>query len=470
MHAPASSPPIHGLYTRNNGDGKGGLSTSSIIAIAVVCGCVGILVFTLFLWRLLLRCCRPKKSAPLPPIQDLAHRRQQQSAAFTASRQTQWLEPSMTALDTTGSFKSGSSISLLRSTEKNASGYIDDATTAESSAHSPVTLDQESPLQPPNPMFYPPITANSSPHASMISAASSDNELSRTLASPSPIQQPSEAHSTSQISLESGSTSRAAVRPRNSTPRMKQSSRGRPLSQVSAGTSYSGHTMRSASVGRGAPHKPFSGVQIVLPAPLAPEAANVQRRASSYGLSSRSSTFVDQWIAVGSSSTTTGDTGRSRKSSSASRHSQRSSSTPPTQRDPRQALGSATPPIPSRPPSAADQTRSGASTPPSSFTNRHQTRSASSLRHQVGPGQPSHPPYPLNQSTPPMRTYNSLADLAQSSFEINQFMRDRGRSHVGITSSQLTPSSSIHSSPSTQQTASPESRSRSQSRHRDPVR
>lgn len=162
MHVPASLP-ARRLYARNDNDGKSGLSTSSIIAIAVVCGCVGILIFTLFLWRLLVRCCKPKKSAPLPPVQDLAHRRQQQSAAFTASRQTQWLEPSKGSLHANDSFKTGSSISLLRTSEKNGSGYIDDSVTAESSVHSPVSSEDEPPLQPPNPMFYPPATANSSP-------------------------------------------------------------------------------------------------------------------------------------------------------------------------------------------------------------------------------------------------------------------------------------------------------------------
>lgn len=320
MHVPTSLP-ARRLYARNDNDGKSGLSTSSIIAIAVVCGCVGILIFTLFLWRLLVRCCKPKKSAPLPPVQDLAHRRQQQSAAFTASRQTQWLDPSKASLHANDSFKTGSSISLLRTSEKNGSGYIDDSVTAESSVHSPVSSEDEPPLQPPNPMFYPPATANSSPHASMISSESSDSGFPRSMMSPSPTQQPSEGHS-SQISVESRSTSRPP-RSRNTTPsRMRQSSRGRPVSQISEGTSYSGHTLRSASTGRGAPHKPFSGVQIVLPAPLAPEAANIPRRTSSHGLSSRNSVFSDQWVAAGSRPVNAEHAGRSRKGSSASRHSQ----------------------------------------------------------------------------------------------------------------------------------------------------
>ena len=233
MHVLVTPPSTQRLHTRNDSDGKGGLSTSSIIAIAVVCGCVGVLVLTLFLWRLLVRCCKPKKSAPLPPIQDLAHRRKQQSTAFTASRQTQWLDPSMAALHTTGSYHSGSSVSLLRTVEKDASGYIDDAATAESSANSPVTLDEEPSLQPPNPMFYPPSSANSSPHTSMIGSESVDSGLPRSFASPSPAQPPSEAHSTSQISLESSSTSRAAVRSRNGTPSRIRPSRSPPLSQMS---------------------------------------------------------------------------------------------------------------------------------------------------------------------------------------------------------------------------------------------
>ncbi|KAI0690702.1 hypothetical protein BC835DRAFT_167928 [Cytidiella melzeri] len=464
MHVP-TSPIARRLSSRDDGGtGKGGLSTSTIIVIAVLCGCFGILILTMFLWRLLARCCKPRESAPLPPVQDLAHRREQQMAAFTASRQSQWLSVSHPVLPAHASFQTGSSVSLLPASQKNSSGYIDDMTTVESSVNSPVTAESDPVMQSPNALFYPPaISLTSSPQFSMISADSSYSTLPRTVIPPPPSPQPAELRS-----VEGDVAQQQPVRSRSRTPsrnNMLQTSRGRPLSQISAGTSYSGHTMRSASTTRGAPHKPFSGVQIVLPAPLALDAAAPQR-SSSYG---RNSVFVDQWVAIGSRSLALEDAERTRKNSSASRRSQRSSSTPPIQSESRPLPPGSTATIPARPASAAEPTHPGAPSPPVPSSNRRtpssqHSRSTSSLRNEVGQHTP---PVPM----PPARTYNSLADLAQSSFEINQFMRERGRAHVGVTGSpQLTPSSTFQSSPSSQQMSSastlPQSRSRSQSRPR----
>ncbi|KAI0343889.1 hypothetical protein BDW22DRAFT_1427557 [Trametopsis cervina] len=456
MHVPART-----LAPRSSSGGAGGLSTDTIIIISVVCGCVVILAFTLFLWRLLARCFKPARSNPLPPVQDLAHRREQQLAAFTASRQSQWLDPSGSALTAHASFQTGSSVSLLPNQEKNASTYTDDGTTAESSMHSPVTMEMDPALQPPNPMFYPPATsATSSPHISMISTDSSYSTLPRTGVSPSPSKQPSEAEafSTSQLSVEGGVVPQVYPRPQTRTPsrsNMRSLSRGRPQSQISVGTSYSGHTMRSSSV-RGAPHKPYSGVQIVLPAPLASDVPTHQR-VSTYELPSRNSMFVDQWVAVGSRPVTAEEPGRPRKSSStSSRRSQRSASTPPSQRD-SQPL----PPLPTGEPRRMPSASSGVSK--RQMASQH-SRSASSLRHEL-----SKDPY---ASVPPAQTYSNLANLAESSFEINDIMRDRGRAHVGLDSVDVTPSSSFQST-AVSAPSTPQTRSRSQSRsklQRNPAR
>jgi hypothetical protein len=134
---------------------------------------------------------------------------------------------------------------------------------------------------------------------------------------------------------------------------------------------------------------------------------------------------------------------------------QRSSSTPPSLREPRPTLPAPAPPaMPVRPASAADRRRSGTSTPPSAISNsRHlhpqHSRSSSSLRNEIGQEHTQQAPLP------PMRTYNSLADLAQASFEVNEYMRDRGRTHAGIDSAQVTPSSSLQTFSGGQHVVSP---------------
>jgi len=466
------------LHARDDENG-GGLSKNTIIIISVVCGSVAILVFALFLWRLFSRCLKGRESTPLPPVQDLAHRREQQLAAFNerynTNRRSHWLDVSDSEMPARASFKTGSSVSLLPTQDKNGGGFIDDATTVESSIASPTHLESEVNLSPPNPMFYPPLSANSSPHVSMISTDSSYSTLPRApTVSPSSSAPASEAHSYSQMSVESGSASLRQPRPRSRTPSRngtRPSPRGRPLSQISGHTI---HTTRSTSTMRGAPHQPYNNVQIVLPAPLASQLPPAQQRSSPYtpGLSSRNSLFVDQWVMVDSRPSTTNkqrrkssSTGPSRSKSASSRPApDRSSSTPPTRN--RHTLSA----------SMGDSRRAAevASSPHAgvnrSVASQH-TRSSSSLRNEVHRA----PPLPAV----PMRTYSSLADLAESSFEVNEFMRERGRAHVGPRSPQVTLSPSLQSSASTQQAISspapPLARPRSQSRGKlqkahDPVR
>lgn len=336
MDAYAGTFNVTHLSTRAGDGGGGGLSTQTIIIISVVCGSVAILALSLFLWRYLTRCCRSRKSAPLPPAQDLAHRREHQLAsAFTdryntTARRETWLDVSTHAALS----QTGSSVSLLTAPEKNISIYTDDATTIDSTSVSPVNMDAGDELYPPNPMFYPP-PPGSSPHVSMISTASGSSSYSSLpgthSASPSPSTAPSDVASLS-MSAESGtplrqSRSQAQTRIGSSHNNSRASSKGpgRPQSQLSLRTSHSGHTMRSTST-RGAPHRPYSNVQIVLPTPLGTQATpHVQQqqqygsRMSAYGPSSRQSVFADQWVLAGSRQPApTPDDRDRRKSASAS--------------------------------------------------------------------------------------------------------------------------------------------------------
>ncbi|GJE85948.1 hypothetical protein PsYK624_020280 [Phanerochaete sordida] len=81
-------------------------------------------------------------------------------------------------------------------------------------------------------------------------------------------------------------------------------SRGRRFSQISdSPTTGSGFTTRSrsASYYGGPPHRPGNNVQIILPAPLAPQAAYAGDAQAMYNIPqmSRSSVFADQWLTAG---------------------------------------------------------------------------------------------------------------------------------------------------------------------------
>lgn len=287
------------VFGRDSSGSGGGLSTGTIVIIAVVCGCVVILALTLFLWRLLARCCRSKESAPLPPVQDLAHhRREQQRTAFAnglgaSSRPVTWVDslgPSRARTPYTSS-----AVSLLTNPENNASVYTDDMMTTESSLPSP---DGDNKLYPPNPSFYRSSDASSSRNTLNDNASSSHSSF----VSPSPPMPISESPSSaSQATSHSRTQSRQAsiTHPPSSRSRSRIPSRGRPLSQASdSPTSHSGFTVRSSSTFRGgAPHRSGS-VQIVLPTPLGPQPLYAGEGHALYHNPqvSRSSVFADQWL------------------------------------------------------------------------------------------------------------------------------------------------------------------------------
>ncbi|KAI0082218.1 hypothetical protein K474DRAFT_845848 [Panus rudis PR-1116 ss-1] len=311
------------LYSR---DDDGGLSTASIIGIAVACGSVGLLILTLFLWRLISRLCRRERPAPLPPVQALAHHREAHVAAFAernTSRPTTWLDNASYGSRSKvrlHAAATASDVSLIPGTsERKASIYTDEATTAESALtlSSPLSSNDLS-LPPPHPHFLAGQLSTPSPHTSLTSMSSSiaSEEISPSSMFPSTSLPTSETASTASHFVPRSnshhplqSTSRSPLP--HSTSRSVSRQRSRPTSMVSmAGTTYSARTA-GGSVIRGAPHGPYSNVQIVLPAPLDPKAysqmdplheGNISTFALTDASVSRMS-VADPWVLVGTSST-----------------------------------------------------------------------------------------------------------------------------------------------------------------------
>ncbi|KAL1952160.1 hypothetical protein VTO73DRAFT_1309 [Trametes versicolor] len=285
----------HQLARRDDSGGK--LSTSTIIIIAVVCGCVVLLVFTLFLWRNIARSCRRDRNIPLPPPQDLAHHREQQLAAFAdrnSSRPATWVEPHPRMYSAHFLSASASNASLIRGSSDYSRGPSrenswvaeDAATSAESSPSPyphPLSVENED-FRAPNPSYF----GDVNPHNSMASVASDSSDGGGMLTtSPSEL-----THSVES----SASLVRNAVSPARPRPPRTSRSQSRALSIVSsAGTMHSMRTTQSTNMLRGPAHSIHSNIQIVLPAPLAPELYPPGRptddRISMYGSTPRTSSF-----------------------------------------------------------------------------------------------------------------------------------------------------------------------------------
>ncbi|EED81257.1 predicted protein [Postia placenta Mad-698-R] len=151
------------LYVRDGTSDNGKLSTGTIIIIVVVCGSVVVLASILFLWRLLFRQCNRKKSNPLPPVQLLAHERQEHATTFADGKafySTSSLNGSMHKLTLQHAPSFASLLPRDASSSRQNSVFVDDATSAESipTLGPPVSADN---LTPPNPPFNPYISAES---------------------------------------------------------------------------------------------------------------------------------------------------------------------------------------------------------------------------------------------------------------------------------------------------------------------
>lgn len=264
-----------------------GLQHVTIIVIAVSAS-LGAVLVALLCWHFLSRLSRSYSSAPLPPRQALVHQREQQLAAFTEHLNTSVPRIFLDARPSTPGGRQGSNASLIPHVDNSfpnnsyrVSFYeTDDGTEGQSTSH-------VNSLQPPTPRFSAPHSSNS---ASSTSLPSSND------------------HTSEPTSLAVRRST--SVSPSQSQRRPNPRSRPRPFSVASNVTSHTGLTVRSRSSMRGAPHAPHVNVQIVLPAPLAPNlyppvVDELGRRSlvsdTMYSDTWRSS-LADKWISVGQQS------------------------------------------------------------------------------------------------------------------------------------------------------------------------
>ncbi|KAI0724357.1 hypothetical protein C8T65DRAFT_733993 [Cerioporus squamosus] len=400
------------FLVRRDADSGGGLSTSTIVIIAVVSGCVVVLALTLFAWRLLARSCRRTRTVPLPPVQDLAHHREQQLSAFTDrnARPTTWVDPPGSSVyqprpriySSHFLAASGSSASLIRDrgtpdfastvsrgpTREN-SWTVEDATSAESSPY-PTPLSTEE-LMPPNPSFLPG-DGISDPNAAM---PTSPSELNHSVES-----------SASVANNNSPYSSPVRARP----PRASASasrSRSRPMSMVSSYTSHSLQTSHSVNMLRGPAHSIHSNVQIVLPAPLAPELypqphpladlGGFERASSFYGGGDRRS-VADQWLYAAPAGSRPQSIARlDRDASSGSRMSSGKHSSSPF--SPKTSVHARTPLILSSAPSVGPRSSPSGSRPRSSLHKVSSVPDSDSASAKARRAQ-SQPPIPHAPSAP----------------------------------------------------------------------
>ncbi|TFK76885.1 hypothetical protein BDN72DRAFT_830054 [Pluteus cervinus] len=252
------------------------LSQQTLIII-IVCASVGGIIFFVLLYRCL-RSRTRSSLAPLPPVQPLAHHREYQVASYTANRTSTWYDPHGLP-PVVQPFASGGD----RSSKSSLLGPDTPSVRHPSSSYG--TPEELSALAPLEASPFP--TGNPS-------SASVNSDLDEFGALPRPRPR-----------------SRSASRTGSSTPR-----RPRPLSTASVGSAAARNMIR------GTPHGPHSQVQIVLPAPLAPDLAQfinadstVSRPHSRYESDAGDRlSVVDKWLSTGSRS---GSSSGSRPSSSA---------------------------------------------------------------------------------------------------------------------------------------------------------
>lgn len=284
-------------YPRDASTASSGLSQQTLIIIAA-CSSVGgvILLFVLFS---LFRRIGKSKSVPLPPIQPLAHHREQQLAK-TDSRPTTWYDPSYLSAPRHPFPPRGSKVSLLEADitnssipSRHASLNVSETTSEDISlSANPLESHTHPSLPQPHPSFHSLGTSSSSLGSSDTDAPASP--------SPSPSITPGSV-TESWLSLDSASTQPFFPRQSRSYSASRSQRRARPLSVGSTASSALSRTSRSTV--RGVPHGPHSNIQIILPAPLA-EGMPYQngRSLSHYSPSQSRLSVVDQWASAAVSS------------------------------------------------------------------------------------------------------------------------------------------------------------------------
>lgn len=297
------------LHSKRAGDG--GLSTSSIVIIVVVSVSVLILALILFLWRVIYRTFSRNQPAPLPPVQPLARQREQHLAAFSdkyASRPSTFFEYE-------GS-QAGHSTTRLLSGGASASSLLRDSYAVSSKA----SLNGEGSYGSRGPT---PLSADDDVAAP---DGTGDLEAQNGVVPPSPSipfsdAMSAESHTTSESTRPLAGASEDIYAAHRRVPRARSGVRpsiSRPASVASS--VRTDHTSRSkSSTIRGAPHSIHSNVQIVLPAPLAPEVYPYGDPSSNFHHSRSSSAYsmrgdqdwrrsnVDQWVVVGRPASSVGN-------------------------------------------------------------------------------------------------------------------------------------------------------------------
>ncbi|KAI0067888.1 hypothetical protein BV25DRAFT_1987540 [Artomyces pyxidatus] len=309
---------------------KHGLGHNTIIIIAVAAS-VGGAVVVLVLWRVLSRSSRRRNAAPLPPVQPLAHHREHQLAAFeehkiASSRPQTWFDDQAFP-----PYRHDSNASLLPRPRDSSGPSREPSFRTQETAHTFTAEEPARPLPLPNPSYIVPSPQPSSSSTSLSSAAEHGGPSPPTPATP----------------FSASASSSSSIHPRSR-------SASRPFSMLSTSTTNTGTTTRSRTPIRGAPHAPHSNVQIVLPAPLAPELyphmvtedARGRRIFSGVDSAQRASWgggITDRWVPVGygasepppvpqvrrQASRESQRSSREYRSSTSSRSQHRSSSNPP---------------------------------------------------------------------------------------------------------------------------------------------
>jgi len=247
---------------------KAGLPHQTVI-IVIVCAAVGGFVLVIFLYRVI-RSCRPRNAAPLPPIQPLAHQREHQLAQFEATLRAQNYDPTFLAApppphSPLGSSSSrGSNASLLGSYSSPHTSYAQPGEGLED-------LNNLSPLEPAIPLDISP--SGSTPGSSSINL--NDSPTHGSPSAPMPAPRPRRSKSLTRFGRDD------QARPSHHRPSSLASSPSRSNSR------------------RGMPHGPHSQMQIILPAPLAPGIPPNVTRQSIYEHDSERPYIVDRWVPAG---------------------------------------------------------------------------------------------------------------------------------------------------------------------------
>lgn len=283
-----------------------GLGTTTTVIIAVVATVVGIVVLFL-LYRFVSHRRNRRSANPLPPVQPIAHHREQHLYQFEESKYNSfsgnpsdsnrgsWYGGQHLAAPSPLPSRSTSNASLVN---KEVDPFLSSAPpspglspgfprASDQSLGSRARVSFEDSLPHPAPAFH---------------GGSAPSSRSSTPVSGTPSGHPDSAGTyftpSQHLLAESNSARSSQRRPRDPT-QAGYPIRPRPTSMVSTASRAS----RTPSAVRGAPHGPHSHVQIILPAPLAAELSPYGRdasgeRGSQISSSDSRKSVVDQWAGV----------------------------------------------------------------------------------------------------------------------------------------------------------------------------